>query len=627
MRLSHLSSLALLLSAVSGCSCSDPPVLDDGGPVDARAIPGDGPGSDGRVSMRCGNSVIEGTEECDDGNGVADDGCSPTCTLDCGDGMVSGAEICDVDIAAGQTGACPTDCDDDDACTTDALDGSDCSAQCSHGAITMATDGDGCCPPGEDATTDMDCAAMCGNGIVESGETCDTAIAAGNRGACPATCDDGISCTTDTASGAACTAACANVEITAAADDDGCCPTGATAATDNDCTGCGDGVVTAPETCDTGIAAGEGRCPTMCNDMMACTADSLIAGGTCMAACSNTPIAAGPMDMCCPTGATIGTDPDCPRRCGDGVTTAPETCDDGNTMGGDGCSATCTTEATPTAFRFTDLDLRDPHIYGRIVFCVDATNTAFGMDGVNPLLQNNIQRDGDMDGDLDLSMAHVFEPLVQTAGSSTPSYLAFPDCTAPMSSTMCTLAAGATRLSGSAMNSGMGAVCLPTIAGTTRGAYTPAIVQPTAPAGGTCYVAMAGTITFDLGGIPITLQDVHIGGEWFGSPATEIRDGLLRGFLSEADANRTIIPDGTTGQTAIDCQPIASLLPGGDPPMRTAADPPPPMGCADGAGAETPMNPPANCAGHSDLDTGPGGARGWYFYLNFTAARVPYTAL
>ncbi|MCK6545673.1 CHRD domain-containing protein [Myxococcota bacterium] len=43
--------------------------------------------------------------------------------------------------------------------------------------------------------------------------------------------------------------------------------------------------------------------------------------------------------------------PDCPtpglacnNRCGDGVVVSPETCDDGNTTSGDGCSATCTTE-------------------------------------------------------------------------------------------------------------------------------------------------------------------------------------------------------------------------------------------------------------------------------------------
>ena len=38
---------------------------------------------------------------------------------------------------------------------------------------------------------------LCGNGAIDDGETCDTAIAAGDEGACPASCDDGKECTTD----------------------------------------------------------------------------------------------------------------------------------------------------------------------------------------------------------------------------------------------------------------------------------------------------------------------------------------------------------------------------------------------------------------------------------------------
>ena len=38
----------------------------------------------------------------------------------------------------------------------------------------------------------------CGNGVLDPGEQCDTAIAAGEPGACPTTCDDGLSCTADT---------------------------------------------------------------------------------------------------------------------------------------------------------------------------------------------------------------------------------------------------------------------------------------------------------------------------------------------------------------------------------------------------------------------------------------------
>lgn len=622
-------SFATAMLVIAGCSCGEaapPPAVDvgpvDGGPRDAGPGVDTGPGRDvggfdGDVGPlgRCGNNMIEGFETCDDGNRMPDDGCDADCLLECGDGRVSGAELCDSAIAAGTTGACPTDCDDMMDCTTDALDGAsaDCTAACSHADITAAADDDMCCPPGEDATTDNDCMAMCGNMLVEPGETCDTGITTG-AGSCPATCDDGIACSTDTTTGVACTIACTNTPITTPANGDGCCPMGATMATDNDCTaGCGDGVVVSPETCDTGIATGAGSCPTMasCGDGMACTADMLVGAGTCTAACMNTPITmpiAG--DGCCPTGATIATDTDCAARCGDRVVTAPETCDDGNMTSGDGCSATCRTETVaPTAYRFTDMDIRDPHLFASVpIFgCQDVTNTVLGMDGINPQIQIAIRTDGDMpaDGLLDLSVVQVFQPLMQAAGTMTPGYLTFDaECMGPYTDPRCTLPAAGMRTMATVTNMGGGAVCLGPVAGTTRAAYTPALVSPTAPAGGTCYVAMAGTVTIALAGIMINLSDAAIGGEWFGTPATEIRDGMIRGFLSEADANAAIIPAGTTGIATIDGQPISRLLRGGA------------MNCSMAA----PMV--------GDLDMGPGGVRGWYFYLNFTAVDVPgYTEL
>lgn len=747
------SSLIALLAV--GCSCGGPP---DPGDAGVDAAPFDANPADASRE-RCGNGLVEGAEACDDGNTDPDDGCAADCTLECGDGLLSGAELCDTAIADGEAGACPTACDDMDTCTTDALDGAGCTTVCSHPPITAPADGDMCCPPGADSTTDSDCVATCGNGtletaetcdtaipagtsgacptmcedvdpctldaladsgtciafcdftpittaadgdmccppgetratdsdcaiacgdgVVSAGETCDTAIAAGAPGACPTACDDSMVCTTDALVNAGtCDALCTSMAITAPAGGDGCCPPGATFATDSDCTAtCGDGVVSGGESCDTAIAAGmAGACPTTCSDMMACTSDVLTGAGTCAATCSfpavttavdadgccppaetiatdsdcpiacgdgvvsagetcdtgspgscpsacddvdpcttdalfgagtcgaictTSPVAVGAMDACCPSGETIATDPDCTAVCGDGVITAPETCDDGNTVDGDGCSATCVAERV--AFRFTDLDLMDPHVFAAvpILGCTDVTNLSFlGTNGINPLLEENIRLDGDGDGLLDLSTVQTFAPFVQAAGTMSASELVFPDCTAPMSSTSCTLPMGAMRTMATATNSGGGAVCLDVLAGTAR-PYAPVIRVPTAPGGGTCYVASAGTVTFNLGGIPITLEDSQIAGEWFGTPATGIRDGLLRGFLSEATADATIIPAGLTGIATIDGQPLSSLLRGG---TSNCSEPSPMMG---------------------DQDTRMG-ASGWYFYLNFDAARVPYTEL
>src|SRR5262249_37681100 len=152
------------------------------------------------------------------GNSTTNLLCDSHCQFTCGNGVVdtSVGETCDKNIAAGMAGACPTTCDDGMACTTDVLSGTDCQAMCINTAITLPTNGDGCCPTGANSTNDTDCSPTCGNGVVESGETCDTGITSGT-GACPTTCDDGVACTTDTLmSAGTCQAACMHTTITMA---------------------------------------------------------------------------------------------------------------------------------------------------------------------------------------------------------------------------------------------------------------------------------------------------------------------------------------------------------------------------------------------------------------------------
>ncbi|HVU04074.1 MAG TPA: hypothetical protein VHE30_20090 [Polyangiaceae bacterium] len=177
-------------------------------------------------------------------------------TSACGDGVVGAGEKCDTKIAAGKTGACPTvaACDDDDPCTVNAVSGAACSAVCDYSAkVTATTTGkDQCCPAGATAATDSDCSANCGNGKVDTGETCDTKITSGT-GACQTSCtDDGDPCTTETLVTAdPCNPRCTKATITTAKDGDQCCPSGATAANDSDCSAsCGNGTVEAGEDCD-----------------------------------------------------------------------------------------------------------------------------------------------------------------------------------------------------------------------------------------------------------------------------------------------------------------------------------------------------------------------------------------
>jgi hypothetical protein len=106
---------------------------------------------------------------------------------------------------------------------------------------------------------------------------------------------------------------------------DTCCPTGCTALTDVDCTGCGNGRIEAGETCDP-----PGSCPT-CDDQNDCTTDSQTgSAATCDVRCQNAPKACSNAgkDKCCPLGCSAQNDSDC-AGCGDGMIdpTAGETCD------------------------------------------------------------------------------------------------------------------------------------------------------------------------------------------------------------------------------------------------------------------------------------------------------------
>lgn len=83
----------------------------------------------------CGNGVLEGTEECDDGNTAGGDCCSPTCQLDPDDTPCSDGTACtevDVCVDGACVGASPVSCDDGNLCTHDTCDPA--SGACVHDA-------------------------------------------------------------------------------------------------------------------------------------------------------------------------------------------------------------------------------------------------------------------------------------------------------------------------------------------------------------------------------------------------------------------------------------------------------------------------------------------------------------
>jgi len=578
----------------------------DAGPGPTDSGPGDsGAGDSGTASTdaasstdaagACGNMITEGLEECDDGNTSDDDFCNTDCTFACGDGTVNLVELCDTAIPAGSPGACPTTCDDGDACTADSLNGTECTSECVAGPITALVSGDGCCPPGGNETNDGDCMPACDNGVIETGETCDPSSS------CPTSCDDLNACTVDALSGdpLTCDAACTNTSILTCTAGDGCCPSGCTDVTDTDCSPtCGNGTIDPGETCDPSAT-----CPTTCNDGNACTNDVLTGSAmTCNVACSNAPITAFTSgDGCCPPGGNNNLDGDCPVVCGNGALESGETCDDGNTTGGDGCDAVCQSEGPPpTVFRPSDLDLREPHVYVDVPFfgCNDITDMGIlGNPSVNAQLQTAVQTDADADGDLDLSFLIIFRPLDQTVPLTLGAMdFTTGDCTPPLAGTTCDIAPMAMLRPSTFTNLGTG-TCLDTIAGTTYGPYAPNATPATAMGTNACFYVEPIDLPLTLAGAMFTLHEAQLGARYVGSPATTLSNGLMRGFLTEADADVATL-DPTL--PLVGGNPLSSVLPGGT----------------------------GNCAGHSDIDMGPDGAggttTGWWFYLNFPADLVTY---
>jgi hypothetical protein len=262
--------------------------------------------------------------------------------------------------------------------------------------------------------------------------------------------------------------------------------------------------------------------------------------------------------------------------CGSSDDTADDTADDtGDDVAddtGDDTGDDTTDPGTPTAARLETLELRDPHLFA-LGGSFDVTTT------VNDAIADGISMDADdpPDGQLDLSFLLVFRPWDLEASGGPIDAVAGANCAAP-AGTSCTPNAEATVVEATGTNGD--ATCLAPGAGTT-GDYDPSVTTP----GGPCFSTDAHQVSLNLGTVALTLDNAQIAGT-YSTSGHSVSNGLMIGFISEAAADAILLPEDLP-------------LVGGDPLSSLLLE--------------------------EDMDEGPGGVTGWWFYLNFTAGEVTYT--
>jgi len=303
------------------------------------------------INEYCGDNIIQQGlgEQCDDGNNQNNDGCSNKCEIEavCGNGILEEGEECDDNNTENGDG-CSKQCKIEPGCGNGQLDPGE---ECDDG---NQTPGDGC---SETCTIEGGGGPVCGNNVLEQGEECDD----GNQ-----TPGDGCSETCQIEP-----PVCGNYVLEQGEEcDDGNTENGDGCSKQCKIEGggghvCGNGTIEEPEECDyLALPTGCQQEIEMCKDNCKCK----------VPICHATPSEQNPYNMLWVDysavdgeGANDHTkhegdiipiwdaddsgiidDADClasQYQCGNNVVEPGEECDDGNQTPGDGCSATCQTEA------------------------------------------------------------------------------------------------------------------------------------------------------------------------------------------------------------------------------------------------------------------------------------------
>lgn len=274
----------------------------------------------------CGDQVVQLWEQCDDGNRIDADACSNTCKSPaCGDGVMQNGEECDDGNQSNQdscTNSCKLprcgdlliqqneDCDDGNMVNSDSCSNECKAPRCGDAILQTGEECDDGNQSDTDACTTKCILPRCGDGVIQQAEECDDANkinADGCNNLCKLPfcgnglregeeiCDDGNQSNNDACS--------------------------------NECTRpmCGDGFVQPGEFCDDGNQNNDDNCTTACR--VPTCGDGLL----------------HPREECDDGRSNSDTKPSACRmncrapRCGDAVTDEGEECD-----GGEECSPECT---------------------------------------------------------------------------------------------------------------------------------------------------------------------------------------------------------------------------------------------------------------------------------------------